>query len=230
MLSECIWVLRARCPKALKKHSVGHFPARAPGHSCKWQPGSRDFAKGVAGTVSLPISSFLPFFFLFLPFLLFFSGSDFFRFFRFLPFHFQKKGETPFARPLCESPRIGRGRVRQKHLGVGLVPEATQRRGLPARKASEARTQSPLVASMAEKARMAVRSSVRMTMTQTQWAPSKVWTATSAPECTKFARISAVTAPPQRVLQGGAPDGATTSLFQVLQTLSSKRQKHPFLP
>ena len=27
--------------KALKKHSVGHFPGRAPGHSCKWRPGSQ---------------------------------------------------------------------------------------------------------------------------------------------------------------------------------------------
>ena len=33
--------LRARCPKALKKHSAGHFPARPPGHSCKWRPGSQ---------------------------------------------------------------------------------------------------------------------------------------------------------------------------------------------
>ena len=31
--------LHARCPKPLKKHSVGHFPARAPGHSCEWWPG-----------------------------------------------------------------------------------------------------------------------------------------------------------------------------------------------
>ena len=30
--------LRARCPKALEKRSVGHFPARGPGHSCKWRP------------------------------------------------------------------------------------------------------------------------------------------------------------------------------------------------
>ena len=29
--------LRARCSKALKKQ----FPARAPGHSCKWRPGSQ---------------------------------------------------------------------------------------------------------------------------------------------------------------------------------------------
>ena len=34
--------LRARCPKALKKHSVGHFPAWSPGHSCKWRLGSKD--------------------------------------------------------------------------------------------------------------------------------------------------------------------------------------------
>ena len=29
---------------------------------------------------------------------------------------------------------------------------------------------------------------------------------------------------------GGAPEGPTTSLFQVLQTIFSKHQKHPFLP
>ena len=28
-------------PNALKKRSVGHFPARAPRHSCKWRPGSQ---------------------------------------------------------------------------------------------------------------------------------------------------------------------------------------------
>ena len=33
--------LRAMCPKALTKHSVGHFPARGPGHSCKWRLGSQ---------------------------------------------------------------------------------------------------------------------------------------------------------------------------------------------
>ena len=33
--------LRGKCPKALEKHSVGHFPARAPQHSCKWRPGSQ---------------------------------------------------------------------------------------------------------------------------------------------------------------------------------------------
>ena len=33
--------LRARLPKALGKHSLGHFPARAPEHSCKWRPGSQ---------------------------------------------------------------------------------------------------------------------------------------------------------------------------------------------
>ena len=33
--------LRARCPEALKKHFMGHFPARAPGHSCKWRPESQ---------------------------------------------------------------------------------------------------------------------------------------------------------------------------------------------
>ena len=31
--------LGARCPKTLKKHSGGHFPARAPEHSCKWRLG-----------------------------------------------------------------------------------------------------------------------------------------------------------------------------------------------
>ena len=33
--------LRGRCPKLPKKHSVGHFQARAPEHSCKWRPGSQ---------------------------------------------------------------------------------------------------------------------------------------------------------------------------------------------
>ena len=33
--------LRARCPKAFKKHSEGHFPTQSPGHSCKWRPGSQ---------------------------------------------------------------------------------------------------------------------------------------------------------------------------------------------
>ena len=36
--------LRGRCPKLLKKHSVGHFQARAPEHSCKWRPGSQHYA------------------------------------------------------------------------------------------------------------------------------------------------------------------------------------------
>ena len=73
----------------------------------------RGFAKGVAGTVSLPILSvFFSLFssvFFFFPFWPFssvfavFSGSDFFRF---LPFHFEKKnGETPFARPLLRNPK-----------------------------------------------------------------------------------------------------------------------------
>ena len=73
---------------------------------------TRDFAKGVAGTVSLPIFAVLFLFFLFFfrfhfcPFFwLFFFSSDFFRFlpflFRVLPSRFQKKGgdtvrETPF--------------------------------------------------------------------------------------------------------------------------------------
>ena len=35
--------LGARCPKTLKKHSGGHFPARAPEHSCKWRMGSGKF-------------------------------------------------------------------------------------------------------------------------------------------------------------------------------------------
>ena len=39
---KCQKAFRARCPKALKKHSVvGHFPAWASGHSCKWRPGSQ---------------------------------------------------------------------------------------------------------------------------------------------------------------------------------------------
>ena len=33
--------LRGKCPKSLEKHSVGHFQARAPEHSCKWRPGSQ---------------------------------------------------------------------------------------------------------------------------------------------------------------------------------------------
>ena len=87
---------------------------RAPGLS-------RGFAKGVAGTVSLPFffvffpfsSVFFRFFLVFFPFSSVFSlfFSVFFRFlpffsvfFRFFPFHFQKKnGETPFARPLLRN-------------------------------------------------------------------------------------------------------------------------------
>ena len=30
-----------RCPELSKKHSVGHFQAQAPEHSCKWRPGSQ---------------------------------------------------------------------------------------------------------------------------------------------------------------------------------------------
>ena len=60
----------------------------------------RNFAKGVARTVSLP---FLSVFFLF-PFLLFFSGSVFSVFFRFFRFICKKDGETPFARPLLRNP------------------------------------------------------------------------------------------------------------------------------
>ena len=53
----------------------------------------RGFAKGVAGTVSACRFRFFPFF------------SVFFRFF---PFHFQKKnGETLFARPLLRNPDPG---------------------------------------------------------------------------------------------------------------------------
>ena len=33
--------LRGRCPKLLKKHSVGHFQVRALEHSCKWRKGSQ---------------------------------------------------------------------------------------------------------------------------------------------------------------------------------------------
>ena len=40
------WALRASCQKALKKPSVGHFRARAPGHSCKWRPGSQPKTSG----------------------------------------------------------------------------------------------------------------------------------------------------------------------------------------
>ena len=46
--------LRGRCPKSLKKHSVGHFQAR--GHSCKWRQGSQvltALAVSVAGAVSV---------------------------------------------------------------------------------------------------------------------------------------------------------------------------------
>ena len=87
-----------------------------------WRCINRDFAKGVAGTVSatLPIFFYFPFsFFLsvsiyFFLFLLLLGGSGFFFFpffrfssvsFRFLPFYFQKNGETPFARPFCETPK-----------------------------------------------------------------------------------------------------------------------------
>ena len=37
-LPECF--LRARCPKALKKHSGRHFRAQGLEHSCKWRLGS----------------------------------------------------------------------------------------------------------------------------------------------------------------------------------------------
>ena len=87
----------------------------------------RDFAKGVAGTVSLPIFSvffrFLPFlsvFFLFFrfhfcPFWMFFSGSDFFPFSSVF-FHFflfssvslsEKTGRHRSRDPFCETPTIG---------------------------------------------------------------------------------------------------------------------------
>ena len=34
-----LWGTRCQVPKTLKKHSGGgHFPARAPEHSCKWRP------------------------------------------------------------------------------------------------------------------------------------------------------------------------------------------------
>ena len=45
--------LRGRCPKSLKKHSVGHFPARAPEHSCKRQPGSQ--RNGIRTVSSMPV-------------------------------------------------------------------------------------------------------------------------------------------------------------------------------
>ena len=85
----------------------------------------RDFAKGVAGTVSLPTfsvcSRFLPVFFLFSPFFSsfspfffsFFPRFSWFFFLVFFPFSFrffffafssvslpEEYGETPFARPL----------------------------------------------------------------------------------------------------------------------------------
>ena len=44
----------ARRPKALKKHSVGHFPARAPGHSRKWRPGSQGFLRKICGFLREP--------------------------------------------------------------------------------------------------------------------------------------------------------------------------------
>ena len=48
--------LQARCRKSLKKHSVGHFKAQAPGHSCESRPGSQEKRQdsadlGVAGGV-----------------------------------------------------------------------------------------------------------------------------------------------------------------------------------
>ena len=78
----------------------------------------RDFAKGVAGTVSLPMFSvffrFLPFLsaffrffrFHFCPFWMFFSGSDFFCFHPLFSVSLsEKNGETPFAaRPLLRNP------------------------------------------------------------------------------------------------------------------------------
>ena len=58
----------------------------------------RAFAKGVAGTVSLPC--FSPFSLIFCRFLPCFPSV----FFRFCPSHFQKHREIPFARPFCKTP------------------------------------------------------------------------------------------------------------------------------
>ena len=45
----------SECPKALKKHSVRHFSARDPKHSCKWLPGSQLYAFFVYRAFLLPI-------------------------------------------------------------------------------------------------------------------------------------------------------------------------------
>ena len=45
--------LGARCPKTLKKHSGGHFRARAPEHSCKWRLGFQFFTSFRCGSHAL---------------------------------------------------------------------------------------------------------------------------------------------------------------------------------
>ena len=40
-LGALFGALWGRRTKSLEKHSSGHFPARARGHSCRWQPGSQ---------------------------------------------------------------------------------------------------------------------------------------------------------------------------------------------
>ena len=49
-LLECFWAPGSECPKALNKHSVGHFPAQAHGHSCKWRLGSQTFRRWPMGS------------------------------------------------------------------------------------------------------------------------------------------------------------------------------------
>ena len=68
-----------------------------------------DFAKGVAGTVSLPISSvfFLGCFFFWFQFFPFFF-SVFFRFIRFVPLTKKNWGDTVRETPFCETPNEAR--------------------------------------------------------------------------------------------------------------------------
>ena len=119
---------------------------------------NRDFAKGVARTVSLPISSvffhFFPFssvFFRFLPFSswMFFSGSDFFRFlpfssvsfFRFLSVALSEKAGRHRSRdPFCETPK--RGKFLRAHL---YMPTPWSKKKLPKAKVRAADGKAPAV-------------------------------------------------------------------------------------
>ena len=122
---------------------VGLLAARSGGSAWTFQTRppfglhnlNRGFAKGVAGTVSLPIFSvffrFLPFSsvfslfsFRFLPFFPRFL-SVFFRFFPFSSFFSvslsekKKNGETPFARPLLQNPDLRAFGVNFREFSIG---------------------------------------------------------------------------------------------------------------